>query len=103
MGAAIFLCRLLPFLLFRGNTAAATPQRKWVQAFLSFIEKTTPPVAMTCLAISAILSPVRDTPSVALPVVAASVVTAVLHIWRRNTMLSICAGTLLYMVLIRVL
>jgi branched-subunit amino acid transport protein AzlD len=36
-------------------------------------------------------------------VLAASVFTALTHLWRRNALISIIGGTLVYMVLIRVL
>ena len=37
------------------------------------------------------------------PALAAGAATVALHVWRRNTLLSIAGGTLLYMLLIRCL
>ena len=105
MAAAIFFCRIFPFLFFRGKTGS-TPN-----AFLAFVEKTVPPVAMTVLAFNSLAAPLSgfqfDSLELAanLPAVirglAAAGVTAALHLWRLNPLLSIFGGTALYMVLLR--
>ena len=92
MAAVIFFCRIFPFIFFRGKTGASV--------FLAFVEKTAPPVAMTVLAFNAL--PIKSSPREIIPAIAAAVLTALVHLWKRNTLLSICGGTALYMVLIRV-
>jgi len=92
MGAVIFFCRAFPFLFSIRHAA-----------ILSFVEKTVPPVAMTVLAFNALGGAFRDNPGDGLLVLAASVFTALVHLWKRNPLISIFGGTALYMILARVL
>jgi len=101
MGAVIFFCRVFPFLFFQGNPMERRTGRN--AAFLGFVEKTVPPVAMTVLTFNSLAGPVRANPGELVPVLVAGALTAIVHLWRRNPMISIFAGTALYMVLIRVL
>ena len=111
MGAVIFFCRICPFLFSRkknqnrqvntGGTAASDASNKNA-ALLKFIEKIVPPAAMTVLTFNAIAQPVQQEFRNILPVLAASVLTVVLHLWRRNPLISIFGGTALYMVLVSV-
>jgi branched-subunit amino acid transport protein AzlD len=102
MGAVILFCRAFPFLFFRGknneNSGGETGGRA---AFLGFVEKTVPPVAMTVLAFNAMAGPIHEKPRDAAAVLAAAAFTALVHLWRRNPLLSIFGGTALYMVLER--
>jgi len=116
MAAVIFFCRIFPFLFFykkngnirdeggsqdgRGDTAEHYAARDRAGVFLAFVEKTAPPVAMTVLAINAL--PIKSSPREIIPAMAAAILTAIVHLWRRNTLLSICGGTALYMLLIRI-
>jgi branched-subunit amino acid transport protein AzlD len=122
-GAVIFFCRLFPFLFFAGNSK---PLSGRTNAFMEFIERIVPPVAMTVLTFNALgpslgnlakaalnalssavnaLSasmPNRTTPNESMPALAvlcAAVLTALLHIWKRNPLISIFGGTALYMIL----
>ena len=107
MGAVIFFCRALPFLFFSGKKNAAVQTDETEKgagssqkaALLDFVEKTVPPVAMTVLAFNILGASYRDNPSDGLLVLAASVFTALLHLWKRNSLLSIFGGTALYMIL----
>jgi branched-subunit amino acid transport protein AzlD len=114
MGGVIFFCRVFPFLFFRkrpgigtengDSTPAEAPrgtrvQRSLRENFLALVEKTAPPAAMTVLALNAVSAPIKEDVSLALPVLAASALTAVLHLWRRNPLISILGGTALYMIL----
>ncbi|MCL2191301.1 MAG: AzlD domain-containing protein [Treponema sp.] len=104
MGATIFFCRVFPFLFFRGKANGAMERRNGRNAaFLGFVEKTVPPVAMTVLTFNSLASPVRANLGELVPVLTAAAFTAAVHLWRRNPMISIFTGTALYMVLIRVL
>jgi branched-subunit amino acid transport protein AzlD len=98
MGAAIFFCRVFPFLFFGKRKGTGG---KALETFLSLAEKTAPPVAMTVLAFNAIGGAIKDDPRLSVPVLAASAFTALLHLWRRNSLLSIAGGVLLYMLLSR--
>jgi len=122
MGAVILFCRAFPFLFFSrgGNSpgrkdkgplafdAGSTDDSKKVKksnrrdALFSFVEKTVPPVAMTVLAFNALGTSFRDNPRDGLLVLAASVFTALVHIWKQNPLISIFGGTALYMILSRV-
>jgi branched-subunit amino acid transport protein AzlD len=105
LGGVIFFCRVLPFILFRDRPGKQETRRETAKdlrgRFLSMVEKTVPPAAMTVLAVNAIAAPIRDKPAEALPVLAAAGLTALLQLWKRNVLLSIFAGTVLYMLLER--
>jgi branched-subunit amino acid transport protein AzlD len=100
MGAVIFFCRVFPFIFFRERRGEGS---KASETFLSLVEKTAPPVAMTVLAFNALSGPIKDTIHASIPVLAASVFTALTHLWKRNALISIIGGTVVYMVLSRVL
>jgi len=96
MAVVIFFCRIFPFLFFRDKTGNIQ------SGFLAFVEKTAPPVAMTVLAFNSLTVPIKSSPGGIIPTIAAALITALIHIWKRNALLSICGGTALYMLLIRV-
>jgi branched-subunit amino acid transport protein AzlD len=115
-GGIIFLCRALPFILFKKNneegrfTKAKQAGGNKTGAFLDFVERAVPAAAMTVLAFNALFSPVKEAvtsqpPSLMgiIPLVAAALVTAILHVWKRNPLVSIIGGTALYMILERLL
>jgi len=86
-----------------GNTEAKTKGSSKKKVFLDFVEKTVPPAAMTVLAFNALGSSFRDNPRDGLMVLAASIFTAIVHVWKRNPLISIFGGTAVYMVLLRFL
>ncbi|MDR1073374.1 MAG: AzlD domain-containing protein [Treponema sp.] len=110
MGAVIFFCRAFPFLIFRDKTKDVKEKSSFA-VFLTFVEKVAPPVAMTALAFNALASPVKDAVlehragniasilCACLPLVAGTAFTAVSYVWKRNTLISIFGGTILYMAL----
>jgi branched-subunit amino acid transport protein AzlD len=93
MGAVILFCRAFPFLFFRGRNSGGP--------FLAFVEKVVPPAAMTVLAFNALAAPLKDRP--ALTTLAAAAFTALIHLWKRNPLLSIFGGTAAYMLLEKLL
>jgi branched-subunit amino acid transport protein AzlD len=128
MGLVILFCRAFPFLFFRGRTSRQSPLSPppsavpgpspapkkdegcragsgAVERFLSFVEKAAPPAAMTVLAFNAIAGQVqadlRAGAGPGLPALAAAALTALLHLWRRNPLLSIFGGTAAFMILER--
>ena len=118
MAAAIFFCRLFPFLFFREKTGSqpengvfadeceasgASGKVSAKTAFLNFVEKTVPPAAMTVLAFNALTIPVIANPGEIIPVLAAAVFTALVHLWKRNPLISIFGGTAVFMLLQRVI
>ena len=100
MGAVILFCRAFPFLFFARKTES--PESPVKEAVLGFVEKIVPPVAMTVLAFNALGGAFRGNPRDGLFVLASSIVTALIHLWKRNALVSIIGGTALYMVLLRV-
>ena len=109
LGGVIFLCRSLPFILFREKPEEKTGTQKdksTLKAIFAFAESAVPAVAMTLLAFNALASPIKEilaaqpqNLSEIIPLGIAALVTAVLHVWKRNPLLSILGGTALYMLI----
>jgi len=99
MAAVIFFCRVFPFLFFRDKRKDGAG----AEAFLSLVERAAPPVAMTVLTFNAVSGSIKEDPGAALPALIASAFTALIHLWKRNALLSIMGGTALYMVLARII
>ncbi|MFA6856740.1 MAG: AzlD domain-containing protein [Treponema sp.] len=90
----IFATRAFPFALF----SRRNPPR-----IIRFIEKYIPPMVMAILVVYC-LKDIRFTEKPwGIPSLTALVVTILLHLWKRNPMISIFGGTLLYMILLRIL
>ncbi len=84
------MIRFLPFAVF-------TKGRK-VPPFVSFLENTLPYSVMAMLVVFCL----KDVSSVnLLPTILAVAVTVLMHLLKRNTLLSIITGTAVYMLLIR--
>lgn len=90
---ATLLTRFLPFLIFRGNKP--TPK------FIEYLGKTLPYAAVGILVIYCYKNMTFSQMSGYLPLLIAGAVTAALHFWKNNTLLSIGVGTVLYMVLVQ--
>ena len=88
-----FATRVAPFLIF--------PKGKEIPKTIQYLGKVLTPaiigmLVVYCLRNTAILSAPHG-----IPELIAVVVVAVLHVWKRNNLLSIGVGTVLYMVLIQ--
>jgi len=104
MGAVILFCRAFPFLFFPKAASGKKGEKSSVRdSFINFVEKVVPPAAMTVLAFNALGGALKDNFHDGLPALAASVFTALVHLWKRNSLVSIIGGTALYMILIRVI
>ena len=101
MGAVIFFCRAFPFLFFRGSKNGVDAGQGGKAAFLNFVEKTVPPLAMTVLTVNALASPIHEDIRNGIPMLAAAVFTVIVHLWRRNPLISIFGGTAVFMILQR--
>jgi len=99
MGLVILLCRALPFVLFHFRKKK---QVSGESRLLTFIEDAVPPAAMTILAISALTSSYTVSVYKGSTELFAASVCAVLHLWKRNALISIVGGTMVYMILIRI-
>lgn len=84
--------RFIPFLIFRGKKE--TPE------FINYLGKVLPFAIMGMLVIFCLknISPVAYPHGI--PEIIAVATVILLHIWKRNTLLSIIAGTTVYMLLI---
>lgn len=88
------LIRALPFALFsRGN-----PPR-----VITYLGRVLPATVMAILVVYCLKGISFGALSGFAPALIAVAVTAALHAWKRNTLLSIACGTAVYMLLIRVL
>lgn len=90
MALVIASCRALPFLFFMGRKSPP---------FLAFIETYMPAIAMTVLAVSSYTSIDWTASGIGAASAIAGTAVVVLHVWKRNALLSILGGTLLYMLL----
>lgn len=85
--------RFLPFLFFGGG-------RK-VPSFVSYLGKVLPYAIMGMLVVYCLKDVSLVQPPHGLPELLAVLAVAGLHLWKRNALLSIGAGTVLYMLLVQ--
>ena len=90
MGAVILVCRIIPFLFLKRTSSSRLG---------TFVEKTVPPAAMTVLVFNTLGSSFRNDSLDGLLTLAAAAFTALVHLWKRNTLVSILGGTAVYMIL----
>ena len=88
------LTRFLPFILFRSDK----PTPKYVE----YLGKVLPAAVFGMLVVYSFKNVDLLSGSHGIPELIAVVVTALLHIWKRQTLLSIAGGTIVYMVLVQV-
>lgn len=94
MALVTMLLRFLPFWVFGG--------KKETPPLIAYLGKVLPYAIMAMLVVYC-LKGIRFTESpYGLPELLACAVVVLLHIWRRNTMLSIAGGTACYMLLVQV-
>lgn len=93
MALVSFLLRAFPFMVFSGKRE--TPK------FVLYLGKVLPFAIIGMLVIYCVKDISFEAVSHFLPYIIAGAVVVLLHIWRRNTLLSIIAGTLSYMVLVQ--
>ena len=87
------LTRFIPFLLF--------PQSRQPPRIVLSLGRALPPAMMGLLVIYCLKDISVTATPYGLPELIAIAVTVLLHLWRRNVLLSIGAGTVLYMVLVQ--
>lgn len=88
-----FGLRAAPFILF-GRTG--TPPQ-----VITYLGKALPPAVIGMLIVYCLKSVTVLKAPYGIPELIAVAAVAVLHLWRRNTLLSIMGGTVLYMVLVQ--
>ncbi|MGN0136799.1 branched-chain amino acid transporter permease [Anaerotignum sp.] len=85
--------RALPFLIFRG---------KEVPEIIRYLGRVLPMAIMATLVIYCLKGISFSSVAGFAPMLIASALTAFLHIWKRNSMLSIFGGTVCYMLLVQI-
>lgn len=88
------LTRMLPFLLFGG--------KRKVPRWVNYLGGVLPPAVMAVLVIYCFRNSNWHQLDGFLPPLIAALVVALLHLWKRNNLVSIGVGTVVYMVLIQV-
>ena len=91
MSAGTILTRFLPFLAFRKHT----PQ------YVSYLGRVLPPAIIGMLVVYCLKDITPAVHPFGIPELIAAACTAGLQAWRRNSLVSILAGTVFYMVLTR--
>lgn len=93
MAVVTFLTRALPFVLFgRGDK----PPR-----IILYLGKVLPPAIIAMLIVYCLRNVSFDAAANWAPALIASAAVVALHLWRKNNMLSIVGGTIMYMVLVQ--
>lgn len=88
-----FLTRALPFLVFKN--AQQLPN------YIVYLGKVLPMAIMLCLVVYCVRDAAFLVYPYGLPEIISIFSVGILHIWKRNTIISIICGTVLYMVLIQ--
>lgn len=91
---ATMITRFLPFILF--------PEGKKYPKIIDYLSKVLPPAMMGLLVINCLKNVSVFERSRGIPEAAAILSVVIIHIWKRNVLLSIAAGTALYMFLVQV-
>jgi branched-subunit amino acid transport protein AzlD len=109
MAAVILFCRAFPFLFFREKPSAGEEAGNGAKpgspghAFLGFVERIVPPAAMTVLAVNNLGGTLNGDFRRSLPALIAAAAVALLHLGKRNSLISIFGGTAIYMILERII
>ena len=85
--------RFLPFFIFRGNRK--TPK------YVEYLGKVLPYAIMGMLVVFCLKGVTFTALENWVPYLVASAAVVLVHLWKRNTLLSIITGTVLYMVLVQ--
>lgn len=94
MAIISYLLRALPFLIFSG---------KQTPPFIQYLGKYLPYAIMGMLVIYCLKEVCPLAYPYGLPELIAIAIVALLHIWKRNTLLSIVSGTVSYMLLVQLI
>ena len=91
-GACTFATRLFPFALFGG--------KKEVPKFIKYLGNVLPVAILGILIVYCLRDFEKGSINYILPQILAVALTAGIHLWKKNTLLSIAVGTIGYMLLI---
>ncbi|MCH4166413.1 MAG: branched-chain amino acid transporter permease [Megasphaera sp.] len=90
---ATVLTRFLPFFVFSG--------KGYTPPYIQYLGKALPAAVFAVLVIYSLKDTAILTGNHGIPEVLGVAVTVILHVWKRNMLLSIAAATVVYMVLIQ--
>ena len=93
MTAGTMATRFLPFLLLG--------DKRQTPAFIRYLGQVLPYAIMGMLVVYCLRHTTLTAMPFGIPEIAACAVVVALHLWKRNTLLSIIAGTVCYMVLVQ--
>ena len=93
MALITVLLRFLPFLIFKGK--ASTPP------LVEKLGRLLPSAVIAMLVVYCMKDVNFSATAGYLPAIIASLLVGVLHIWKRNTLLSVISGTVCYMLLVQ--
>ena len=85
--------RAIPFILF--------PEGKKIPKAVQYLGKVLPPAVIGMLVVYCFKSVKISAAPFGLPEIIAGLVVVLLHVWKRNNLLSIGTGTVLYIVLVQ--
>ena len=88
-----FVTRFIPFAVF--------PKGKEIPKVVQYLGKVLPPAVIGMLVVYCFKSAQITAFPFGLPELIAGVVVVLLHVWKRNNLLSIGVGTVLYMILVQ--
>ncbi|MCH3951619.1 MAG: branched-chain amino acid transporter permease [Acidaminococcus sp.] len=91
--AATMLTRFLPFLIF--SSKRPTP------VYIQYLGKALPSAIFAMLVVYCLRNVQFLSGSQGIPELVGIVVTVAIHLWKRNMLLSIFAGTIVYMLIVR--
>ena len=94
MAAVTAALRFLPFLVFR---------RRETPAFISYLGRALPCAVMGMLVVFCFKNVSLTAVPFGIPELIASAIVVGLHVWRRNTLLSILVGTASYMLMVQLI
>ena len=91
MSIVTILIRFLPFIAFR----------KQIPRYISYLGKVLPPAIIALLVVYCLKDITPAVHPFGIPELTAVVCVIALHVWKRNSLISILSGTVIYMVLIQ--
>ena len=93
MSIVTILIRFLPFIAFR----------KQIPGYISYLGRVLPPAIIAMLVVYCLKNVSITVSPFGIPELIGITATALIHLWKRNTLLSMFTGTLFYMLVIRFL
>ena len=94
IAAGTIVTRFLPFVLF--------PENKQTPKFVMYLGKVLPTAMIGLLVVYCLKGVSVVTAPFGIPELIATMYIVVLHLWKRNVLISISVGTVVYMVLVQV-